>query len=92
MPGRIPNIWSNSENTPQRTFRKRPGEVEGHRPQRHRNHRTKGERQHRSTIFAIKLGADVSWVQNKRESLACQSGHKTGGVKQTVEARFGKTE
>ena len=54
--------------------------------------RSKGERQHRNTIFAIKQEADVSWVQNKRESLACQSGHRTEGVKQTVEARVGKTE
>ena len=54
--------------------------------------RSKGERQHRDTIFGIKLEADVSWVQNKRKALACQSGHRTEGVKQTIEARKGKTE
>ena len=53
--------------------------------------RSKGKKQHRDIIFANKLEADMSWVQNKRKALACQSGHRTESVKQTVEARQCKT-
>ena len=34
----------------------------------------------------------MSWGQNRRESLACRSGHKTESVEPTVEAREGRTE
>ena len=51
---------------------------------------TEGEGQHRNSIFARKLEADVSWVRNKRQSLVCQSGHRTEVVKQIVDARLGK--
>ena len=34
----------------------------------------------------------MSWVQNKREPLACRSGHKTESVEPTVKAREGETD